>query len=242
VRHTLKTKKIHSTSIIEDSVVLGCNVEVGPYTVIEGNTTIGDGTKIGPFCHLGGMPQDPNYSGEKTTLVIGKNCRLSNYVMIDSGSKNGGTQIGDNCFFMTHSGIAHDTKIGNNCTFSVNAGTVGECIVEEGAFFGIGAKIHQQVRIGRISILGGNSFVARDVLPYSMIEHGKMRGVNLVGLKRNGFTTKQIKVLIHLYKILLEKQMTFDSWKKMLPEHLPKEEIGHIIKFIDKESARHYTL
>jgi len=232
--------KIHSTAIIEESVTLGKNVEVGPYAVIEGNTTIGEGTKIGPFCHLGGIPQDPGYNGEPTSLIIGKKCRINEYVMIESGEQ--GTIVGDNCFFMTHSGIAHDTKVGDRCTFSVNAGTVGRCTVEDDTFFGIGAKVHQQVRIGRLSILGGNSFVKRDVLPYSMIENGQMRGVNFVGLKRKGFTKEQIKLLMKLYETLLEKQMSFDSWKKMLHEHLPNDFVNDIIKFVDSETVRHYNL
>ena len=236
----MKTKKIHSTAIIEDSVVLANNVEVGPYTVIEGNTTIGEGTKIGPFCHLGGIPQDRNYSGETSTLKIGKNCRLSDYVMIETGVE--GTVIGDECFFMTHSGIAHDTVVGNRCSFTVNSGTVGNCLIEDDVMFGIGVKTHQQVRIGRMSILGGNSFIKRDVLPYSLVEHSSTKGINLVGMRRAGFDNKSIQILSNLYKKLLNREINLLDWAQFLEDNYDEQHITNIVQFVRQNSRRSFLM
>lgn len=240
MRYTLKTKKIHPTAIIEDSVVLGNNVEVGPYTVIEGNTTIGDGTKIGPFCHLGRNPQDRKYSGETTTLKIGKNCRLSEYVVIESGVE--GNVIGDECFFMSKSGVSHDTIVGNGVTFSVFAVAAGKCLVEDNVFFGMYSSAHQKVRVGRNSMIGGNSFITRDVLPYSLVEQSVIRGVNLVGMRRAGFDNKSIKELTDVYKKLLNKEMLLHEWINFIDHNYNEGHMKQIVEFARGDSKRSFLI
>jgi UDP-N-acetylglucosamine acyltransferase len=232
---------IHHTSIVDDTVILGENVSIGPYSIVQGNCVIGDNTSIGPFCLIGSTPQDPSYNGERTSLVIGSNCNIRDKVIIESGIS--GNVIGNNCYFMTQSGIAHDTIVGDNVTFSLNAGTVGHCVVEDDVFFGMGSRAHQHTRIGKGSMIGAECFIKRDVLPYSLIQNQGgvyADGVNIVGMKRKNFSKKQIKELIGHYKRLFNKEVIFSEWVEELKKHCQETHIQDIITFVQSPSKRRY--
>jgi len=209
---------IHETSVIEEGAVIGTDCNIGPYcvigshvvlgprvtvdshSVIRGHTTVGRDTKIGPFCAIGLQPEDPGYDGSYTSLVIGKNCILHSNVQIESGVNK--TKVGDNCYFMTGSGVAHDSLIGNNVRFSPISGTHGLATVEDNVILSKGAVVHQTVRVGKGSFVSTDVYIRKNVFPYSFIDGNppKLERANIVGMKRAGFSNDEITVINEAYK------------------------------------------
>lgn len=222
----MNESKIHQTAIIGEDVKLEHGVSIGAYCVIDGNVTIGEGTKlfshvaisgntiigkncqIFPFASLGFAPQDLKYHGEASTITIGDNNVIREYVTMNPGTEGGGmnTSIGNNCLFMVGAHVAHDCKLGNNVILANNATLAGH--VEVGNFSIIGglAAVHQFVRIGSHAVIGGMSGVEHDVIPYGSVmgERGSLAGLNLVGLKRRGFDRDTIHALRNAYKMIFE--------------------------------------
>lgn len=221
-------QNIHPTAIIADSVKLGDNVAIGAYCVIDGNVTIGDGTKlfshvaisgntsigkncqIFPFASLGYAPQDLKYHGEPSTLTIGDNNTIREYVTMNTGTEGGGmkTVVGNSCLFMVGSHVAHDCKLGNNVILANNATLAGHVEVGDYSIIGGLSAVHQFVRIGSHAIIGGMSGVEHDVIPYGSVmgERASLSGLNLVGLKRRGFDRDTIHALRSAYKMIFEEE------------------------------------
>lgn len=217
---------IHPTAIIADSVKLADNVTIGAYCVIEGNVIIGEGCKlfshvsvsgnttigkncqIFPFASIGHIPQDLKYHGERSTLVIGDNNVIREYVTMNPGTEGGGmsTKVGDNCLFMVSAHVAHDCQIGDNVILANNATLAGHVVVGDFSIIGGLAAIHQFVRIGAHAVIGGMSGVEHDVIPYGSVmgERANLAGLNLVGLKRRGFDRDTIHALRNAYKMIFE--------------------------------------
>lgn len=220
--------KIHPTAIIADSVKLGENVSIGAYCVIDGNVIIGEGTKlfshvtisgnttigkncqVFPFASLGFAPQDLKYHGEPSTLTIGDNNVIREYVTINPGTEGGGmnTRVGNNCLFMVGSHVAHDCQLGNNVILANNATLAGHVEVGDFSIIGGLAAIHQFVRIGAHAVIGGMSGVEHDVIPYGSVmgERANLAGLNLIGLKRRGFDRDTIHALRNAYKMIFEEE------------------------------------
>jgi len=223
----MKNRNIHPSAIIADSVKLAENVTIGAYCVIRGNVVIGEGTelfshvaisgnttigkncRIFPFSSLGYEPQDLKYHGESSTLVIGDNNTIREYVTMNLGTEGGGmiTSVGDNCLFMVGSHVAHDCRIGNNVILANNATLAGHVEVGDFSIIGGLAAVHQFVRIGSHAVIGGMSGVEHDVIPYGSVmgERANLAGLNLVGLKRRGFDRDTIHALRGAYKMLFEE-------------------------------------
>ena len=201
---------IHSTAIIDDSVVIGSEVEIGPYVVIKGNVKIGNKTKIFnsssiygktdigsentfyPFCSIGSNPQDLKFENEVSFLNIGNKNIFREHCTVNRGTKGGGllTSIGNNSLFMVGVHIAHDCILGDSIIMANQATLGGHVIVENNAVIGGISAIHQFCRIGELSMIGGMSAVENDVPPYLLAigNRAKISGLNLVGLKRAGFS------------------------------------------------------
>lgn len=227
------SQSIHPTAILEDGVTLGDDVSIGPYcvvgagvklgnkvtlkshVVIEGNTDIGEGTRIFPFASIGAQPQDLKFSGENSKLVIGKNNTIREHVTMNPGTQSGRmeTTVGDNCLFMMASHVAHDCIVGNNVILANNATLAGH--VEVGDFVIIGglSAIHQFSRIGDHAIIGGMSGVENDVIPYGRVkgERAFLKGLNLVGLERRGFSKDDIKAMQKAFNALFGGAGTLDE-------------------------------
>jgi len=178
---------IHPASIIEDGAVIGENVTIEPYAVIkkdaiigdnavvkshvciEGHTTIGDGSVIYPGAVIGCAPQAIKYRGEKSTINIGKNCQIREYVTINSSLGEGSVvNIGDNSMIMAYSHLAHNCTIGRDVIISNNAAISGHVVIEDYAIIGGKIAIHQFVRIGKYAMVGGFSPLGRDVPPFTI--------------------------------------------------------------------------
>ena len=221
---------IHKLAVVEDGAVLGEGVKIGPFchvgahvvlkagaelisnAVVAGRTTIGAGTKVYPFASLGHPPQDLKYKGEPSTLSIGANCVIREGVTMNPGTEGGGmiTTVGDNCLFLANSHVAHDCRVGSNVIFSNNVMLGGHCTVGDYAILGGGAGVVQFVRIGQHAFASGMAAIWRDVIPYGMVlgVPAHMNGLNIVGLKRRGFSRESIHDLRRAYRLLFAEEGT----------------------------------
>lgn len=215
---------IHATAIVEDGATVDPSSTIGPYCVIgpkvtigkdvtlkshisvDGITQVGEGTTIFPFASIGHAPQDLKFGGEESELVIGKHNTIREHVTMNPGTQGGGlvTRVGDNCLFMVGSHVAHDCQVGNHVILANNATLAGHVVVEDGVIIGGLAAIHQFVRIGKFSMIGGMSGVEKDVIPYGTVkgERAHLDGLNLVGLKRRNVPREDIHALRHAFKAL----------------------------------------
>ncbi len=252
----------HQTSIISEKAVLGSDVTIGPYCIInenvkignnvnlkahvyiDGNTTIGDNCTFFPYCSIGTSPQDLKYKGEESALKIGNNNIFREYVTVNPGTEGGGlkTVIGDNCLFMINAHIAHDCIIGNNVIMVNNASLAGHVIVEDYAIMGALSGAHQFCRIGKHSMIGGLSGVDSDVIPYGTVigNRAYLSGLNIIGLKRRGFSKDVIQDLRKAYGLLFSSQeATFsDRVKEVSEEFSDNEPIQEIVQFLKSEKSR----
>ncbi|MEK7849807.1 MAG: acyl-ACP--UDP-N-acetylglucosamine O-acyltransferase [Candidatus Omnitrophota bacterium] len=246
--------KIHPTAIISKKARLERDVEVGPYAVIGAGVKIAKGVRIGSFCDvkndvtigascqiftgaaIGNVPQDLKYDGAKSSVVIGENNIIREYVTINLSTTEGSrTVIGNNNLIMAYSHIAHDCIVGSHCIIA-NAGTLaGHVTLEDRVIVGGLVAIHQFVRLGTMSIVGGCSKVVTDIPPYSTCDGhpAKFYGLNLTGLKRAGVSKEVIHDLKAAYKIFLQsglnKKHAIEEIKKNLPS---SPEIDNLVEFI----------
>jgi UDP-N-acetylglucosamine acyltransferase len=253
---------VHATAIIEDGARLGDDVIVGPYCTVgphvvlgrgvrllshvcvTGRTTIGEGTRIFPFASIGHEPQDLKYKGEVTTLEIGANCTIREGVTMNPGTEGGGriTKVGDRCTFLANSHVAHDCRVGNNVILSNNVMLAGHCMIGDYAILGGGAGVHQFVRIGHHAFVGGLAGVENDVIPYGMAlgNRAGLAGLNIVGMKRLGFSREQIQNLRHAYRLLFSNEGTLvERLADVEADDISKDPyVREIVEFIKAPSER----
>ncbi len=251
---------IHPTAIVEDGARLGQDVEIGAYCMVGGQAVLGDGvrllahvvidgrTEIGaksvifPFVCLGHEAQDIKSTGADTRLLIGANVVLREHCTIHRGTPDGGgvTRIGDNCYFMVNSHVAHDCQIGNQVIFS-GAAVAGHVTIGDHVILGGHSSVHQFVRIGRYAMVGGMSGAELDIIPYGLaygVREG-LSGLNLVGLKRHSFSREEIQELRKAYRMLFGDEGTLAERKNLVAQQFADSPLViEIIDFINAESSR----
>ncbi len=213
--------KIDPSARVESGAVLGADVTVGPFCVvgqhavigagttlishvhISGATTIGESCTIYPFASLGTAPQSTGYRGELTKLIIGNSCTIREGVTMNAGTVSGGgvTTVGDRGYFMNNAHVGHDSRVGNDVIFATSATLGGHCEVGDFVFMGGLSAVHQFTRIGSQAIIGGMSGVTHDIIPYVMAngQRARLEGLNIVGMKRRGFTPARLRVVRSFY-------------------------------------------
>ena len=248
---------IHPTAVIDPSAKISASCQVGPYCVIgadvelgencrlishvvmEGPTKIGAGNSFFPFCAIGMSPQDVTYKGEPTRLEIGDHNEIREYVTINRGTVKGGglTKIGSHILVMAYTHVGHDSMIGDHAMLVNGATIAGHVTVEEWAVVGALCPVHQFVRIGAHSYVGGGTTITQDVLPFSMTSAAREThayGMNKVGLERRGFSKERIAKIHHAYKILLaSKRNTSQALEKLKAEADRGEDVEMLIRFIE---------
>lgn len=224
---------IHPTAIVEPGAKLGAGVKIGPFcmvgpgvelgddselvshVVLAGRTSIGPRAKIFPFASIGHQPQDLKFHGEPSTLTIGADCMIRESVTMNPGTEGGGlaTTVGDKCVFLTGAHVAHDCKVGSSVIFSNNVMLAGHCTVQDFAIIGGGAAVHQYCRIGAHAFIGGLSGVENDVIPYGIAlgNRAHLAGLNIVGLKRRGFSREVIHDIRKAYRLLFADEGTLQE-------------------------------
>lgn len=249
------TVEIHPTAVVGRGVELGEGVTIGPYAVIEGAITIGKQTRIGPhvviqgrtkigernsifqFASIGSKPQDLKYKDEPSRLEIGDENQIREYVTMNPGTSGGGmvTRVGSKSLFMMGSHVAHDCFIGDHVIMANSSALAGHVTLEDYVIVGGLAAVHQFVRVGESAMLGGGAMVNLDVPPYCSAwgDRAKLRGLNLVGLKRRGFTSGQIRRLKEAYELLFLSGRCFAEALKSAQERLgDSAEVAHLLSFV----------
>jgi UDP-N-acetylglucosamine acyltransferase len=252
---------IHPTAIVASGAELADGVEIGPYctvggkarlgegvrlvshVVIDGATTIGAGTTVHPFAFLGGAPQHLAHKGEDTRLVIGERNVIREHVTMHTGTLigTGVTTIGSDSLYMVGSHVAHDCVVGDRVTFANNATLGGHVHVGDFVFMGGLSGVHQWTRIGRYAFVGAAAVVTRDVIPYGSLwgNHAHLEGLNLVGLKRRGFSRETINSLRSAYRLLFADEGTFQERLEDVTEVFASSpEVMEIVQFIRADANR----
>ena len=252
------TNLIHSTAVIHPKAELDSTVRVGPFCVIgEGvsigaetvlhshvvlqkDTLLGKNNEIYPFASVGSDPQYLEYQGETTRLEIGDNNVIKESVTISRSSKEGGlTRVGSNSYFMAYTHVAHDCVVGDHVIFANMASIAGYVEVGDYAFLGAFSGVHQLCKVGEHAFLGRATKVVQDILPYVLVSGnpGVPHSINIVGLRRRGFSNEKIQALKRVLAMFVKEQLPVDQIKAVLTEMLVKTpEVGLVIKAIDSST------
>ncbi len=237
--------KVPASCRIGPYCVIGAEVELGEdcrldsHVVIDGPTKIGSDNVFFPFCAIGMAPQDVTYRGEPTRLEIGNHNEVRECVTINRGTAKGGglTKVGSHLLIMAYTHIGHDCVIEDHAMLVNGATLGGHVTVEEWAVVGALCPVHQFVRIGAHSYVGGGTTITQDVLPYSMTSAARETHayrMNTVGLERRGFSKERIAKIHHAYKILLASKMnTSQALEKLKSESDRGEDVDMLIRFIE---------
>lgn len=244
---------IHPDAKIADNVVIEPFATIQGDVVIEEGSWIGpsavimDGSRIGKSCNIfpgavvAAIPQDLKFVGEKTTVEIGDNTNIREYVTISRGTKaKMKTVIGSNCLIMAYSHVAHDCIIGNNCILVNGVQLGGEVEVDDWAILAGTVVVHQFVRIGKHVFMAGRSGALTDVPPYAKVAGVPCDfiGLNAVGLRRRGFTSEKVSEIQEIYRIIYQKGMNNSQALEHIEESIPQsEERDEILNFF-KNSKR----
>ncbi len=251
---------IHPSSLIEPGARLGADVVVGPFcivgadvclgdrvaleshVVVAGRTELGSGCRLYPFASIGHQPQDLKYRGEPSRLVIGANNVIREHVTMNPGTEGGGmvTKVGDGCLFMVGVHVAHDCKVGDNVIMANNATLGGHVEIDDYAILGGLSAVHQFVRIGRHAMVGGMSGVENDVIPYGSVvgNRAHLSSLNVIGLKRRGFSRDVIHDLRKAYRLLFAEEGTMaERIADVADEFAHVEPVMEIVNFIRSDAA-----
>ncbi|MEE9347279.1 MAG: acyl-ACP--UDP-N-acetylglucosamine O-acyltransferase [Robiginitomaculum sp.] len=255
------TTQIHPSAHVDPKAQIGEGVEIGPLCVvgpdvilhdgvklvsqvnIAGITHIGEGSILYPFVSLGHPPQDFKHSGGKVRLIIGARNTFRELVNVHPGTDAGrrDTIIGNDCYFMVGSHLAHEGHVGNNVVFS-NGVQVGGCVtIGNNVIIGGLSAVHQFTRIGDHAFIGGMACVTTDVIPYGSVvgNFAHLAGLNVIGLKRRGFDRQAIRDLRSAYRLLFANEGTFkerlEDVSKLYANH---EQVMDIVSFIQAKENR----
>jgi UDP-N-acetylglucosamine acyltransferase len=221
---------VHPSAWVEPGATLGADVEIGPFchigadvtlgegvklmshVVVVGHTQVGARTRVFPFASIGHEPQDLKYQGERTTLTIGADCLIREGVTMNPGTEGGGgqTRIGNRCVFLAQSHVGHDCDLGEGVLLSNNVMLAGHVRVGDYAIFSGGSAVHQFARIGAHSFVGGLTGVTEDLIPFGVAigNRAQLGGVNVVGMKRRGFSVEDVQGVRRAYKQLFASEGT----------------------------------
>jgi UDP-N-acetylglucosamine acyltransferase len=234
--------EIGAYAVVGPDVRIGRKTRIGSHAVVEGNTSIGCECQIFTGAVIGSIPQDLKYSGEKTELIIGDRNRIREYVTVNPGTMGGGgkTVIGSDCLLMAYAHVAHDCIIGNHVVIANSAALAGHIIIEDGAVIGGLVGIHQFVRVGSLSIIGGCSRVVQDIPPYSTCVGypAKVFGLNSEGLRRAGISQQTKDQLHKAFRLLFHSGLSMSHALEQVASELNHcPEVSHLLEFI-KQSKR----
>ena len=253
---------IHPSAIVDPKSELGDNVSIGPFCVIgpdvviennvtlhshvsvQGRTHISENVEIFEHAAIGGPPQILNFrDSDDSRLEIGARTIFREYTNVHAGSPDSGglTKIGADCMFMSYSHVAHDCDIGNKCVIANGTQIGGHVTVGEQVWMGGQVAVHQHCRIGRHAFLGGGAIVVAHVIPYGSVvgNHAHLAGLNIVGLKRRGFSRETIHDLRAAYRLLFAEEGTFSERLADTAETYSKcSEVNEIVDFIKAAKSR----
>jgi UDP-N-acetylglucosamine acyltransferase len=256
---------IHPLALVEPGAAIGAGASVGPFCHVGPDAVVGDGTRlvshvvvmgattigrdciVYPNAVLGGPPQNYGHKGGRTTLDIGDNCTIREFVTMHTGTDNsrGATIVGSNGNFLAYSHIAHDCTVGNNVTLTNCATLGGHCEVGDNVGIGGLSAVHQFVRIGRNAFVAGGAMVVGDVIPYAiaMGNRAKLRGLNVIGLKRSGMAHADILSLRRAYKAIFDPSRPMaENVEAARTAFSQSPRAMEIVEFLSARGKRHYVV
>jgi UDP-N-acetylglucosamine acyltransferase len=221
--------------VIEEDVQIGPSCRLEPYVYVKRWTTLGERNEISAGTVLGTDPLDKGFTGERSYLIIGAANKIREHYTISRGTEpESVTRLGDGNYIMTSGHIAHNCIIGNNTVIASCALVAGYVEIEDQAFISGGVVIHQYSRIGRLAMIGGNTRVNSDVPPFFLYSDFNVaaKGLNLVGLRRAGFTREQIAGLKTAYRLLYRSGLKLDDALARIEAEAATDDTRHLIAFI----------
>ena len=244
---------------VHPEAIIGDNVVIEPFATIYQDVTIGEGTKIGssvsimpgvrigkncqifPGAVIGAVPQDLKFKGEYSTVEIGDNTTIREFVTINRGtSAKGKTVVGSNCLLMAYVHVAHDCIVGNNVILVNNTQLAGEVIVDDYAILGGMVAIHQFVHVGSHVMISGGSLVRKDVPPFIKAGREPLSyvGINSIGLRRRNFSNEKIREVQEIYRYIYQKGLNISQAVEIIEAEMPASpERDEVLLFI-KDSKR----
>jgi len=252
--------EIHPTAVVDpraqlaDDVSIGALCVVGPevrlaagvrldsYASVHGRTTVGERTRLYPHACIGGEPQDKAPDGEPQALEVGCDNQIREFATVHVGTERGGgcTRIGDDNLIMNNAHVAHDCQVGSHCIITGPGGLAGHVTLEDYAVLGAFTGVHQFCRVGESAMCAGNAKLRKDAPPFSMVagDGARVVGLNVVGLRRRGFSPLTIRTLKHAFHLLFNSRMRFQEALKRVREEIPDSpEVNRLGVFLE-ESQR----
>ena len=220
--------QIHPTAVVAPGSEIGADVLIGPYAVVEEDTVLGNGCQIGAHAVikrysrlgaenlvaegavLGGEPQDLTFSGDRSHLQIGDRNVFRESVTVNRATEeDAATRIGDNCYLMAYSHVAHECVLGNHVILANNVALAGHVSLSDHSFLSGGVGVHQFCRVGKMAMIGGNSKVVQDVLPFFLVDGAPAihRCLNLVGISRSSMSQEELRFLKRAYRLLSSTEL-----------------------------------
>jgi UDP-N-acetylglucosamine acyltransferase len=255
--------EVHPTALVERGAALGEGVRIGPYSIVgpnvvleegvavlshvvlAGHTTVGAGTMIYPFSSIGNPPQHAKYAGEPTKLAIGRKNVIREHVTMHTGTVEGGgiTRVGDNNLIMVGCHVAHDCQVGSNIVMANSVLLGGHVTIQDFAVFGGHCAVHQFCRVGRYAMVSGMIAIADDLIPYGLSypvysARASLAGLNLIGLKRRGFSREAVHALRTAYRLLFAEEGTMgERVVDVAKLYSDNEAVMEIVHFIRENQA-----
>lgn len=252
---------IHETAIVDPAAEIGCDVQVGPYSIVESGVVIGDGCVIGPHvlvatktrlgsgcrvfkgASVGTIPQDLKFMGEETVLTVGDNTIIREFCTLNRGTKaNWATVIGSNCALLAYCHVAHDCVLGDNVVASNGLAMAGHVKVGDNVTMGGGVSIHQFARVGEHAFIGANITILKDVIPFALCggeQHNpRIVGINKVGLERKGFDADRRAKIKKIYRILFRDGFVMEKSLCTVEERFPDDDDARKIVAFVRDSGR----
>ena len=256
---------IHPSSVVEPGAQLGEGVRIGPFchvgpdavlgdrvelmghVTIIGATTLGADGKVFPQAVLGAAPQNHKHQGGRTTLTIGRNAVIRENATLHTGTdtSRGETRVGDHAYLMAYTHVAHDCILGDHVTMANYAALAGHVEVGDHVNFGGFAGVHQFVRIGHHAFIAGSAGIVGDVIPYGMAfgNRARLRGFNIVGLKRSGMARSQLDEMRKAYRMLFSSGRPLaESASEVQEAFAGNAAIADIVGFVMARGKRHFTV
>jgi UDP-N-acetylglucosamine acyltransferase len=229
---------ISAFAVVEDDVEIGNDCEIGPHTVIYNGARIGNRVKIKQGAAVSNVSQDLKYKNEETFFYVEDDSIIREFVTLHKGTKETGfSKVGKNCLLMAYSHVAHDVVIGDNCIIANGVQIGGHATIEEYVIIGGETPVHQFSKIGKHSMIAGAFRVIKDIPPYIIAagEPLKFAGLNVLGLRRRGFSNDDIMTLKKTFKLLYNSGFNFsDAIKKITEEIGEHDLVQNVVEFIKK--------
>ena len=256
---------IHPSAVVESGARLGAGVKIGPFchvggnvalgddvellshVSVQGHTTVGRKTRVWPQATLGAQPQNFKHSGKPTELIIGQNCviREGTTAHVGSDASGGKTIIGDECYLMAYSHVAHDCTVGDHVVMANGAHLAGHCKVGDYVTISGLTAVHQFVRIGHHAFVGGCSALVGDLIPYGTAAGNRavLRGFNITGMKRSGMARADIVTLRKAYRMLFDRSRAIsESALAVRKEFADNAAVVEIVDFLTGRAKRYYCV